>query len=130
MPRGGPGPGPPAAPGGAGARRGGGGGGGAGARPLRSREPLGEVLARAGIAVLDRRVRRVEELEEVVRDPRRLELAAERLGAEVEEELVARAAAYVDRAQRAQRVAALARHAHRVPGEPALPDLRPQLAGR
>ena len=81
------------------------------------------------IAVLDRRVRRVEELEEVVGDARGLELAPERLRAEVEEELVALAAVDVDRRQGAQRVDSLRRHPHRVPLEPPRPDVLTQLAG-
>src|SRR4029450_13883337 len=76
----------------------------------RSREPLGQVLQAQRGAVLARRVRRVEELVEVVGDALSLELPPERLRAEVDEELVALAAVDVDRAQRAPGIASLPRH--------------------
>src|SRR5919201_5851662 len=91
-------------------------------RMLRRRQSLGEVAPAERIAVLDRAVLPVEELERDVRDAELLELAAERLGAQVEEVLVTRSRVDVDRAQGAKRVDPLASHPDRIPREPALPE--------
>src|SRR6478752_3739367 len=86
-------------------------------------EALGEVADRERVAVLDRAMAGVEELEEDVGDPELLELAPKRVGAEVEEELVALACVDVDRTLAAERVGVTACHAHRIPGKPTLPDV-------
>src|ERR671930_239390 len=68
----------------------------------RSREAFGQVLDRERVAVLDRGMRRVEPIEEDVRDADLLELASERLGTQVKEELVALAGVDVDRLERVE----------------------------
>src|SRR2546430_14847751 len=74
-------------------------------------------------------MRAVEELEEVVVDPELVEATSERLGAEVEVDVVALAGVDVDRLLRPQRVCVARSHSHGVPGEPALPDFGNELAG-
>src|SRR5206468_7419808 len=92
-------------------------------RDLPRHESLREVAKRDRIAVLDRAVRPVEELEEHVRDADALERAPEADRAEVEIVLVALAGIDVDRAQAAQRVGVPVDHADRIPREPASPDV-------
>src|SRR6266516_7499092 len=92
-------------------------------------EALGQIADRERVAVLDPAVLRVEEFEEDVGDPERFELAPERVCTEVEVVLVALAGVDVDRAEAAQRVCVATRHPHRIPGEPALPDVVPEHPG-
>src|SRR5919201_6922928 len=91
-------------------------------------ESLGEVSQGEWIAVLDVPVPGVEELEGDVGDADLGEGLPERLRAEVEVHLVARPRVDPDPAQAAQRVRVPRRHPHGIPGEPALPDLRHELA--
>src|SRR5918993_126783 len=62
-------------------------------------------------------------------DPEPLQLGPERLGGEVEVEVVAAAGIDPDRALRAQRIGPFGGHADWVPGEPSVPDLGPDAAG-
>src|ERR1700675_4226120 len=64
-----------------------------------------------------------EELEEDVTDADSLESPSEGRRTEIEEELVAVPGVDVDRAQAAKRVGMAVDHAHRIPREPARPDI-------
>src|SRR5579862_1546087 len=104
-------------------------------RDLPRLKALGEIAQRDRVAVLDRAVRPLEELEEDVGDADRFERPAERLRAEVEEVLVAPARVDVDRAQPPQCVGVALRHPDGVPREPARPHVfaqaaRPRLEGQ
>src|SRR5205807_1628738 len=72
---------------------------------------------------------RVEELEENVGHANRLQRPAKGLRPEVEEILVTFARIDVNRPQLPQRVRMVWHHPDRVPTQPALPDLRNELAG-
>src|SRR2546425_381084 len=100
----------------------------AGSRSLRC-QPLREILEADGIAVLDAAVGGIEELEEDVGHPDLHERPAERLGAEIQEKLVARPRIDVDGLHRSERRGVLVDHPHRVPCEPPLPGARDEGAG-
>ena len=82
------------------------------------------------VAVLDRHVRGVEELEVDVRDADPLERAPKGLRAEVEEPLVLLARVDVDRLQGAESVGVAGNHAHGIPREPPVPDFGNEARGR
>ena len=96
--------------------------------PVRERQPAD----RLGVAPFDAPVGTVEQLEvdPVVVHADGRELSPEGLRTEVEVVLVAAPGIDPDGAQAAQRLGTRARHADRVPRQPALPDLGDQLAGR
>src|SRR5215211_2980736 len=91
-------------------------------------QPLGQEGQPARVAVLDRRVGGVEQLEDVL-DPEGVELGREGGRAEVEPELVAAAGVEVDAAQAAELVGVAGGHADRVQGQPAGPGLVPEPPG-
>src|SRR2546423_13565178 len=86
-------------------------------------QPFGQVFDGDRVAVLDRVMGGVEELEEDVSDPDGRQRPAKTFGAEVEEILVAPARIDVDGAHLAQGVGVTRHHANRVPAQPAFPDL-------
>src|SRR5436190_4262598 len=88
-----------------------------------------QLADRPRIAVGEPSVLAVEELEGVL-DAEFLELRGERLGAEVEEVLVALSGIEVDAAHRAQGIGMAGRHPNWIELEPACPDVVDELPGR
>src|SRR2546423_3430586 len=93
------------------------------------RQPLGQVLDRDRVAVLDRVVGRVEQLEEDVGDANRLESASKGIRTKVEEILVAFTGVDIDRPHLPQDLGVLRHHPDRVPAQPAFPDFGDELPG-
>src|SRR2546422_6651790 len=86
-------------------------------------QALGEVLDRDRVSILDRVVSGIEELEEDVGNTDRLQRAAKRLGAEIEEILVTLTGVDVNGLHLPQRVGVGRNHPHRVPAQPPFPDV-------
>src|SRR5437660_2725866 len=93
-------------------------------------EALAEEAERHLVAVLVAAVAALVQLEAHAGDPGPLQLAAERLGAEVQPVLVAGAGVQVDRPQPAQRASVMGDHPHGIPGQPPLPDVGTEAARR